>query len=51
MSLLLERNEGRHQKTLQNMCNKPATQTTECEIRKKKYLDHHFNPWILSAWT
>ena len=35
MSLLLERNEGRHQKTLQNMCNMPATQTRECEIRKK----------------
>ena len=35
MSLLLERNEGRHQKTLQNMCNMPATQTREREIRKK----------------
>ena len=29
---LLERNEGRHQKTLQNMCNMPATQTREREI-------------------
>ena len=35
MSLLLERNEGRHQKTLQNMCSMPATQTRECEIRTK----------------
>ena len=35
MSLLLERNEGRHQKTLQNICNMPATQTRECEIQKK----------------
>ena len=32
MSLLLERNEGRHQKALQNMCNMPATQTREREI-------------------
>ena len=32
MSFLLERNEGRHQETLQNMCNMPATQTRECEI-------------------
>ena len=35
MSLLLERNEGRHQKTLQNMCHMPTTQTRECEIQKK----------------
>ena len=35
MSLLLERNEGRHQKTLQNVCHMPATQTRECEIQKK----------------
>ena len=35
MSFLLERNEGRHQKTLQKVCNMPATQIRECEIRKK----------------
>ena len=35
MSFLLERNEGRHQKTLQNMCNMPATQTREHEIREE----------------
>ena len=35
MSFLLERDEGRHQKTLQNMCNMPTTQTGEREIRKK----------------
>ena len=32
---LLERNQGRHQKTLQNMCNMPATQTREREIREE----------------
>ena len=35
MSFLLERNEGRHQKALQNMCNMPTTQTRECEIREE----------------
>ena len=34
-SFLLERHEGRHQKTLQNMCNMPATQTREHEIREE----------------
>ena len=32
MSLLLERNEGGHQKALQDLCNLPTTQTRECEI-------------------
>ena len=31
-SLLLERHEGRYQKTLQNMCNMHATQARECEV-------------------
>ena len=35
MSLLLERNEERHQKALQNMCNMPTTQTRECEIQEE----------------
>ena len=35
MSFLLERHEGRYQKTLQNMCNMPATQTREREIREE----------------
>ena len=34
-SFLLERNEGRHQKALQNVCNMPTTQTRECEIREE----------------
>ena len=34
-SFLLERQEGRHQKTLQNMCNMPATQTREHEIQEE----------------
>ena len=29
MSLLLERNEGRHQEALQDLCNMPTTQTRE----------------------
>ena len=37
MSLLLEGNEGRHQKALQDLCNMPVTQTRECEIRKKNF--------------
>ena len=32
MSFLLERNEGRHQKELQIMCDVPTTQARECEI-------------------
>ena len=32
MSLLLERNEGRHQKALQDLYNMPTTQTREREI-------------------
>ena len=35
MSFLLERHEGRHQKTLQNMCKMPATQTREREIQEE----------------
>ena len=35
MSFLLEGNEGRHQKTLQNMCNMPTTQTREREIQEE----------------
>ena len=35
MSFVLERNEGRHQKALQIMCNMPTTQTREREIRKE----------------
>ena len=35
MSFLLERNEGRHQKTLQILCNMPTTQTREREIREQ----------------
>ena len=35
MSFFLERNEGRHQKALQNMCNMPTTQTREREIREE----------------
>ena len=37
MSLLLERNKGRHQEALQNLCNMPTTQTRECEIRKENF--------------
>ena len=37
MRLLLERNERRHQKALQDLCNMPTTQTRECEIRKKNF--------------
>ena len=37
MSLLLERNEGRHQKALQDLCNMPTTQTRECEIREENF--------------
>ena len=37
MSLLLEGNERRHQKALQDLCNMPVTQTRECEIRKKNF--------------
>ena len=35
-SLLLERNEGRHQEALQDLCNMPTTQTRECEIQEEK---------------
>ena len=35
MSLLLERNEGRHQKAWQDLCNVPTTQTRECEIQEE----------------
>ena len=37
MSLLLERNEGRHQEALQDLCNMPTTQTREREIREKNF--------------
>ena len=37
MSLLLEGNEGRHQKALQDLCNMPITQTREREIREKNF--------------
>ena len=37
MSLLLERNEGSHQKALQDLCNMPTTQTRECEIREENF--------------
>ena len=36
-SLLLERNEGRHQETLQDLCNMPTTQTREREIREENF--------------
>ena len=35
MSLLLERDEGRHQKALQDMHNMPTTQTREREIQEE----------------
>ena len=35
MSFLLERNEGRHQEALLNMCHMPTTQTREHEIREE----------------
>ena len=35
MSFLLERNKGRHQKALQNMCYMPTTQTREREIQEE----------------
>ena len=37
MSLLLEGNEGRHQKALQDLCNMPITQTREREIQEKNF--------------
>ena len=37
MSLLLERNEGRHQEALQDLCNMPTTQTRECEIQEENF--------------
>ena len=37
MSLLLERDEGRHQKALQYLCNMPTTQTGECEIQEENF--------------
>ena len=37
MSLLLEGNEGSHQKALQDLCNMPITQTRECEIREENF--------------
>ena len=37
MSLLLERNEGRHQEALQGLCNMPTTLTRECEIREENF--------------
>ena len=36
-SLLLERNEGRHQKALQDLCNMPTTQTREHEIQEENF--------------
>ena len=35
MSLLLERNKGRHQEALQDLCNMPTIQTRECDIREE----------------
>ena len=37
MSLLLERNEGRHQEALPDLCNMPTTQTREHEIREENF--------------
>ena len=37
MSLLLEGNEGRHQKALQDLCNMPITQTREREIQEENF--------------
>ena len=37
MSLLLERNEGGHQKALQDLCNMPTTQTGEHEIGEENF--------------
>ena len=37
MSLVLEGNEGRHQKVLQDLCNMPTTQTREHEIREENF--------------
>ena len=37
MSLLLERNERRHQEALQDLCNMPITQARECEIREENF--------------
>ena len=31
------RNEGRHQKALQDLCNMPTTQTREREIREENF--------------
>ena len=36
-SLLLKRNEGRHQEALQDLCNMPITQTGEHEIREENF--------------
>ena len=52
MSLLLEGNERRHQKALQDLCNMPITQTREREIREKNFQAitsaHGFNLYGLS---
>ena len=37
MSFLLERNEGRHQKALQDLRNMPTTQTREREIQEENF--------------
>ena len=37
MSLLLERNEGRHQEALQHLCNMPITQSREHEIQEENF--------------
>ena len=37
MSLLLERNEGRHQEALQDLCNMPITQARKREIREENF--------------
>ena len=37
MSLLLERNEGRHQEALQDLCNMPITQAREREIQEENF--------------
>ena len=37
MSLLLERNERRHQEALQALCNMPITQIREHEIREENF--------------
>ena len=37
MSLLLERNKGRHQEALQDLCNMSISQAREHEIREENF--------------